>query len=654
MAVAAQDYDYALEPLTRAKKYELAAYAAELALKDNYAEVFKICALLSGDCSEITQDVAEICVKRKDVEILLQLLEMNSDNDAACEKIFTCAVELFKASGGSLTENIARDETAYVATKKILALVPDGWKNSSTILQRWDEYSSYSYPKPAIRTKKASEKLTGRIYSYKPNRNFGFISPNHYFHVKQIFDNTDGGILLRKILALGLWNQLEVSFKLGKSITNPNQSAASNIELTAEGIAEAQRRLREGEGASTGFVEAFFPQHQDGRIICNEDGQSYKFNASDIVDPWLRAYYERGFSRGEQAVEFKIVGLDKAVEIRWKDPAPEDYDAYSDFVDEYSMRAWERFLAEQNSAPKNIPLPDEDPYRMYFYCSLPEWTGGDSDSKSAPLTWNLKDGRAAAPKPVAEPVNFTPRGNFADKGRRAVVDVRFEEAEKNFQSALQAEGYSEAVFNDLISLYVRWDGKTDKALELIERYGIYLTKDKLLNAKIRVYERRRDYEALTQLYEDGIKNTTSVAKQSHYLVALTANYWNLKNYEAALQACRRWENLYQQNQFSAEYDKLRSIQPVVNRRKATCLYYLGRTEEARAIAKDLMRVNPVDEVAVQIMRGDFAESDEADGDNLAGRDFILPMIEAADGRAIDRRINKFGGDTEDLIGTIER
>ncbi len=70
LAVAAQDYDYALEPLTRAKKYELAAYAAELALKENYPDIFKICALLNDELSDITQDVAKICVKRRDADVL--------------------------------------------------------------------------------------------------------------------------------------------------------------------------------------------------------------------------------------------------------------------------------------------------------------------------------------------------------------------------------------------------------------------------------------------------------------------------------------------------------------------------------------------------------------------------------------------------------
>lgn len=681
LAVAAQDYDYALEPLARAKKYALAAYSAELALKENAPDVFKLCALLNDELSDITQDVAEICVKRRDVDVLQKLLDKNIENADACEKIFTCAVELFKASGGSLTENIARDENPYVAAKKVLASVPEKWKRSSLILQRWDEYCGYSYPKPAIKTKKVGEKLTGKIYNYKPNRNFGFISPNHYFHVKQIYDNTDGGILLRKMLALNLWNQLEVSFTLGKSMSNPEISAASGIELTAEGIAEAKRRLDSGDSFSTGFIEAFFPQHLDGRIICNEDGQIYKFNTSDMIDPWLRAYYERGVVRENKAVIFKISGLERATEIRWKDQTQEDRETYADFVDEYSVRVWERFLAEQNSAKKKIQLPAEDPYHMQYYCSLQEWTGGDADSKPLPLTWNLRADRSVTPKSAAE--TFTARSSFVDKARREVAEPRFEETEKKFQSALQREGYSEAIFNDLISLYIRWEGKTDKALELIERYGIYLTKDKLLNAKIRVYEKRKDYAALVQLYEDGIKNTTSVPKQSHYLVSLMGDYFALNRYEEALQTCLRWESFFKKNRFSPEYEKLRQAQTNVNRRKAQCLYCLGRLDEARTIATDLVRAMPLDETANQILNGTLfgvnavnatsaaaeleeieenpaaaelveteensaVETEKIPADKIESQDFVRYMIEKAAGTGtlsdVERLISE-GGDS---------
>ena len=400
LAVVAEDYDYALESLIRAKKYSLAAYVSSITYRSNETEIFKFCALLSKQESNIDQSIADICVKRRDSDVLQELLENNRDNEEFCEKLAACAQTVFLASNGELTANIDSNFSAYDTTKQLLNSVPDSWKNESSILQQWKEYQNYHYPEvETLESTESESQLVGKIYRYEnvTGKNWGFISPGHYFYIKQVYDNSERGLLLRKMLFAGLWNQLEVSFRLGESSNPAHQSAASHIELTDLGYEEAKRRLEDGETSEktyNGFVEVFYAYpYMNGRIQSEEDGKQYKFILDSIIDPWLKAYYANinDFSSQYQEVTFEILGKDKATNICWRNQSEDYHELYDGYVTDEDLFKWNAFLNSQHSKDKKILLPKEDPYQGFYYVALPELKEKNKSNKPQPFgTMSIK------------------------------------------------------------------------------------------------------------------------------------------------------------------------------------------------------------------------------------------------------------------------
>ena len=188
LAVVAGDYEYSLEPMIRARKYTLAAYAAEKGDLTESAQVLSLCALLSGESSDIDQSIAEICAARKDADVLETLLDINKSNSDRCENIASCAYALFAASGGKLDCDITPRCSAYDAAKQLLNSIPNGWRCSETAVSYWKEFQSYSYPEADAESDIGEcEMLIGYVNKFKAAEKWGFISPNHYFYIKIFF-----------------------------------------------------------------------------------------------------------------------------------------------------------------------------------------------------------------------------------------------------------------------------------------------------------------------------------------------------------------------------------------------------------------------------------------------------------------------------------
>lgn len=242
-AVAADDYDYARRPLIQLGKYSIAAYAALKADRVEDANVFTLCSLLSGETNDINRKVADICIDRNDSDVLRKLLEVFKDDDEALEKLATCAHMMFEASGGKLKSDITDELDAYEAASRLLDSIPLGWSRPSAILTRLNEYRNYSYPleRGGVEDSSMPQRLVGCVTRFGPGV-FGMIG-THYFHVKQVYNGSTNGLLLRKMLHLGLWEGLEVGFRLGESISPNYSTQATHIELTEEGVRRAEQIL---------------------------------------------------------------------------------------------------------------------------------------------------------------------------------------------------------------------------------------------------------------------------------------------------------------------------------------------------------------------------------------------------------------------------
>ena len=394
LAVAAKEFNNAFEPLVRAREYSLAGFAASAAARHDCAEIFVFCALLSGQEKNISRQVAMVCADKRDVKLVEEILNANRDDEDFCEQVAACAKLMLEVARADVALTIDENLDAYSAAKKFLDAYPDNLKRDSGILNYWREYQSYTFPAPKVVSEVPdyeSSRLTGRIYSYNLQGGWGFISPEYFFHVGQIYDYTESGVLLRKMLYLDLWQQLEVSFSLGESLKYPGRTAASGVELTERGYEEAQELLQTGKPAPvkhTGVVEAFFPMYMNGRVVSNEDGNTYLFKLDDIADPWLKAFFRNLNDRSieNQDVTFEASGK-KALNVCWNN-APQFYrDTCDEFVTDIERDQWQRFLSAQETVGQKPELPAEDPYKAYRYVALPEVKSSPAYEKPAPLAW---------------------------------------------------------------------------------------------------------------------------------------------------------------------------------------------------------------------------------------------------------------------------
>lgn len=395
LAVAAKEYANSLEPLIRAREYSLASFAATAAAKYDFAEIFIFCALLGGQEKNISRQVALLCAEKHDVALLNEILEANRDDEAFCEQVAACAKLMLEVSRAEVTLTIDENLSAYDTAKKFLDAYPENLKNDSGILNYWREYQSYTFPAPKVVVETPdyeSGRLTGRICNYNAQGGWGFISPEYFFHIGQIYDYTESGILLRKMLYLNLWNQLEVSFSLGESLKYPGRTAASGVELTERGYDEAQEILQNGKPAPDkhiGVVEAFFPVYMNGRVVSNEDGNTYLFKLDDIADPWLKAFFRNINDRTieNQEVVFEPSANKKALNVCWHEPPQFYHDTCDEFVTDEERDAWQKFLTAQETANQKPELPAEDPYKAYRYVALPEVKASNTVDKPSPLAW---------------------------------------------------------------------------------------------------------------------------------------------------------------------------------------------------------------------------------------------------------------------------
>ena len=649
LAIITQHYKYAMEPLVRAKSYTLAAYAATSAKLPRSASLLSICALLSGESSDINQYIAEICSNEKDPFVIDKLLEQNKDDPDFCELLAACAHRLFIASNGKLTKDIGPYDSAYDAAVRLLQAVPPDWMCKDSAVSHWETYRSYTYPKG--RQNPREELLpeveptcyTGNIYTYNKNEKngrWGFVGDNHYFYISQVLDDSDQGILLRKMLALGLWNQLEVSYYLGQSPIQAGKSAATQIELTDRGYQDALARIekRESMGAIfSGVIEAYYPLYGNGSI--KSDDGTYYFKLEKIVDPRLKSYYENNNVFEDQKVYFLLEGRN-AVEICWRDPSEEMVRLYSGYLPQKVKNQWEedRKKLEELAKKKISILPEEDPYASYPYINLEDWIPEAATVKrQEPLTWNgvppvseepesdkeekkkpespeksvPHTGISAAIPPIVDPSKQIEARNYTEQARRNRLQQNLPRAAQLFEKALEVGGFNEATMSDYITVLQQL-GRIDEALRILVQYENYFPKIKLLNLRIGLYDKKKDYTVLVRLYEQAFQSVPMVSTKSHNLIRLIDCHIKLGNYEEAMKQCQRWETFYYQNRFSTDSEKLKTAATHVSRQRAISLYFQGETEEAREIATSLLRLNPADTAAIGILDGTLAREAPAE------------------------------------------
>lgn len=633
VSLAADKYGESVEPLVRAHKYALAAFAAGKCQNSEAEHILSVCAMLNEEKTVIDSRTAELCVRYRDVTSVEKLLELFRDQEDNCERIASCCQMMLQEAGGKLLSEVTAQHSAIETAERFLKSIPTGWASKKSAWSYWTVFQEYHYLRGAA-TKVEEELHTGVISMFNEEQKWGFITPNHYFYIEQVRDDTRNGIELRKMLFSSLGKGLEVSFKIGESNVRPGETAATSLALTENGLLRAQKRLNDytTDGMQyEGFVDEFYPEYGNGVIHCNR--KKYRFNLKAIVDPWLRAYYQNCFSPKVQEVFFEVAGK-RAVRIQWRNPGKEDIECYSEFVSEREKNDWT--IAQKNLKKDHemTQIPQSDPYSNYPFIDLNQSDRTDEDKTQAMLTWGgsvlpaEKTNKASKTKNYSqnnvrkrsEDTNHHSASDgkyYADLARKEMAKGQFDTAEQNFENSLQ-EGYDEAVVCDYISLCTRQEGKADRAVELIKKYEHLIPRKKLLNLKIQVYDKKKDYTTLCVLYEDAFSTAASVSRKSHLLYRLIDSYIKIQEYENALKTCNRWEQFFNQNRFSPEAERLRKVAPLIKRQKAICLYHSGKIDDAKLLATDLVRSNPADIAANRILDGTLGtEFDSTDDSNTS-------------------------------------
>ena len=505
LAVCAEDYAYALEPLVRAGRYTLAAYSASMDQNSGDAGIFSVCALLAEEPGAVfNQFISEICIDRHDSDVLELLLRQNQNNIDICESIASCAYYMYQQSNGKLASDITPYFSAVQAATALLKAIPVGWKKESEIKKRWAEFQQYHYPEVVCDPQDAMPKIhAGEITEFVKGegKNYGRISPNVFFHVRQISDSTESGRLLRKLLASGLGKGLEVSYIWGESWSLANKVAATNIDLTPKGYQNALRLVESGakiDKYQKGFVE-FYDAHREQGMI-QSGGKKYKFRLSGIADPYLKAYYQQAFSTREQDVSFELNGK-TAYNICWENPLQSDWEAYAQTVTAGMREAWENFRQNRLEEESGLSLSERDPFEKYPCIELRPWQPKATIRPPA-LTWENRLHRTNTVKEspkneLVEPVvpvrNLALEAKaYADRARKDMVDGQYDRAEEEFEKALQYGGFNFGLVSDYITLFMQQPDKIHRAVEILERFANLFPSEKLLNIRIQVYDKMKD------------------------------------------------------------------------------------------------------------------------------------------------------------------
>ena len=628
LSFIAEDYEYSIEPLVRVNEYMFAAYSASLGQILDTSNVLTLCALLSGECTEINKHISDICVARMEIETIGELLQVYKDDASMCERLASCAMNMFSASGSSLTVDVTPYFSAYNAAKQLLNDIPTDLQRMRSSTSWFKEFSAYSFPE--YKEEVTDTELTGHIYNYDGDKKYGFISPNNYFYITQVYSDSERGLMLRKMLSLGMWNGLEVVFRLGKSHTQGGSTAATAIELTSKGFDDAVSRIEKATQTGItqkGFIEVFYEYYMTGRI--QSGGKKYNFKIASIVDPWLKAYYENGFSVSEQDVTFEIAGKN-AVNICWLNPREDDRIVFANMIKDEDMKRWEEYLSRKDKREK-IELPNTDPYAIYSYTDL-DALDAKTSADSFALLWNgtsiIENAIEVKPVVKVEPERLSTTINrsvadgkhYANLARNASLNGKLDDAERLFEKALETGGFSEPIVCDYILLCIRQEEKSEKAVQLLKKYEKQLSADKRLTVSIQVYDKIKDYGTLIPLYEKAFRTSPTVMRKNHYLVRLVDAHIKSSDYNKALLVCQQWEQFYAQNRFSSDADKIKKAETNIKRQKAICLYYLGEISQAKSIATDLVRINPADVAANSILDGTLGKKDvvEADQPTIEG------------------------------------
>lgn len=647
LALLAGEYKAAREPLVRAKKYSIAAYAADMGNLKIDGQILLVCALLNGEYNYIDKHIASILINRNDIAVFRYLLENNRENLKICEDIYTCIYTIFVATHKTVKTDITDDYTSYEAAKLLLNMFPNEMYSTSDYLKVWDMFCKYDYPS---NRDSHMDIEYGIITAFDGDQLFGFIDSQTFFHISQVVDATPEGSLLRRLLGMGLGEQLEVTYYYANVYRPRGRSiVAAGIQLTEKGFREAERRfenLENNTSITKGRMISFDKTFQKG--VINLDGRRIKFRLEKVVDPWLKKYLRDDVASTEQDVIFSIEkGM--AVNICWYKPNLHLRETYSPMISKTEKRNWQNYVTERAKQGRTWTLTYHDPFagQDYRYLSPSSDYRDDrtmylnwgasaifpllSKKKVKKNTYNKTKDRAQGTKKsmTAKTLRKSQKAGFIFDARKALLNNNLEEAEKYFLLASKQSGLQEAELCDFISLYTRWDGHINKAIKLLGQYAENISSEKMLNLSISVYQKRKDYRMLCNLYRQGFHLYDNTDKKALFLSQLAYSASKICDYELLLEIEKEWHSFCEEKMSTINYGVYRQASQNIVKYKAIALYQNGKLEEAKKLALVILDNNPNDKNCLAILSDELEPIETPVFETSKIEDHIIRLLKNA-------------------------
>lgn len=514
-------------------------------------------------------------------------------------------------------EALASPEGVAALVRAVEPLAGDG-SRVSALQQELEkqQHPQEKKPEKGVRKDAHPERpyYEGTVINFNTERGFGFLrnpeGRQTYFHIYQVNDKT-----LRRWLRSGIIN-VAVRYCLGINIMDAEKRVAgddvhlSEIVPVADVVASMQLR--------TGEILQYDPRlHgglEGGGKIRLSNLTTYAFRDKQIVDPklleYLKGYFHSGVKWPVRFLMNQRGGKGTPMDIESARPFPEDvqsdWQISRTFEKPEQQERIQTFLLYKSMKSKR-PAHAEDilTYNFDTYAPLPQ--AADAAGAHA-----AEEPSASAEAPQEEVFNISwltrDVGTWDyNHAHDALLDKRFEEAERFYRIALKKGECVESAIGDLLFLYLRL-GKMDDAqsetyydtaFQLMKEARVGLPPEKYTKHMITLLSstKREPERLVTYLAESAGDGRQPIRTRFDALMRKAALEFQLEKFADLLASCRLWKQM-QRTSYLKPSD---AMGRAIDRYECFALYMTGSVEEALEKARQIQPFFPSDEALRQLL-----------------------------------------------------
>ncbi len=507
----------------------------------------------------------------------------------------------------------------------------------------------------------------GFMYNFIVNEDdaYGFITSstekNLYFNIRQVEDQD-----LRDMLWKGVLKRALVSFTIG---TGVNGDKAADHVKPNENITELHK-IKEGMIISYGDYDSSGNRY--GIIQCR--GKDYRFRDEAMIDPVLKDYFNSDSSEKKVYVKFISKKDNIALKVWFDETKEqkllEECKSYTEnhAHDTFLQMVYELEHGVMSSCPfsyESLPLWENEPpvvtdVNPVSQPAYPSKAATHSFSRFG-ISELLQKGTYYLTKEknlekaeacFMEVLSRNPERSSINTAVSNLVmiykqDDRSEDARnilEQYQQYLDRDKYHNHLIDildktkqydqmidllkimipnaekakphrikQLISCYIKTQNVRD-ALQALKNYKRYLDGLTYNTLYIQALDIQGDFSKLEYFLIDLIDKTYRIEHKLNYMSRLAVLYQKNDKAEKAISMYEQWKKIFSSNRSSittsAVLAAIMKLEITVDKNLCVLYYQSGRTEEAKQIAKILIRKNSEDIVARQILDDTYVAENE--------------------------------------------